>query len=223
LQWHVFHADVRRLALAGDAESLLARLDAVQVPPDDDIADERAVVLCALGALAGDDAVSRIARLLGPEQPTWLRRCAAEALERIGGPVAANAVVPALEDEHWAVQSAGARALKANPVPNAFPVLAAVATSDARALVRSNALEALGRGKAAQWTSLLETGARDESVIVMLGAANGLAHMESVAALEALQNVTRERSRLVRTVIMGKTAWSPRRHLRRVGSAPASP
>jgi HEAT repeat protein len=228
LQWYAFHPDVRKLVRKGDTDGLLRRFDtAVRQPQDADdplkeVVDPRSCIISALGAVQAQEAVPRIAPLLSSMQPVQLRMCAAKALERIGGEQAATALVPALEDEQWFVKNCALKGLEANPIPDVLPVLAALATSEAisgggkaRALLRMNALGALGRGKQDQWIPVLETGSRDKSFLVYLGASSGLMDTESLAALDALRRLARERRGFVRGLLTRQAARKVRRRLRR--------
>jgi HEAT repeat protein len=213
--WHLVYPGVRTLTLKRDVEGLLSRLDVVENPPEDDKFGERASIAFALGRLQADAAVPRLATLLGLDEPLSVRVSAAGALQRIGGPSAADALVPALNDESWEVQKAAIRILETTPRSAAYPTLAALVTGESHPLVRGDAAGALGRAKEDTWIPLLESAASDQSLLVALGAADGLLQTESPAALEALRNITRHGRGLLRRLLMRWTARKLRRKLRR--------
>lgn len=215
LLWHVAFADVRRLARDGDVSALLARLYAPREASVDGGSDERVGVITALGFLRARDAVPRLAPFLDSDEPTWLRMCATEALGRIGGDDALNALVRALGDEAVFVRNTAVKAFAASPKENVLPALAALATSDAHRMVRCNALEALGNGRDDRWMSVLEAGARDRNFLVRVGAQNGLFSMKTDAGLDAVLNITRERTGPLGTALMRASIWQRRLRRRR--------
>ncbi len=212
----ITHPEVRALALHDDLDGLLARLDAPDRPDEEDTLSGRALVACALGSIGTDATVSRLSRLLSPEETAAVRGCAAEALRRIGGPDAAAALVVALDDENWAVQGAAVKTLETTHVADAWPGMARLATGSAHASVRMNAAGALGESKSDAWIPTLEAAAHDSSILGVIGAGVGLMNTETPAAVDAVRRLSREGG-LVRRMLMWWAGLRLRRKLRRRG------
>jgi HEAT repeat protein len=212
----VTRPEARALALRGDLDGLLARLDAPDRPDEEDTLSERALVACALGSIGTDAQVCRLSRLLRPEETAAVRGCAADALRRIGGPAAAAALVVALDDENWAVQDAAVKTLETTHVADAWPGMARLATGSAHASVRMNAAGALGEAKSDAWIPTLEAAAHDPGILGFIGAGVGLKNTETPAAIDALRRLSREGG-VVRRLLMWWGARRLRRKLRRRG------
>lgn len=216
--WHLTYPQVRALTLRGDVAGLLALLDE-RGADEESRFSERALVACALGSFGTDAAVEHLAALVRPHESLSVRVCAADALRRIGGPAASEAVMPGLDDNYWSVQYAAVKTLDADPLPEAWPMLAALATGGAHPMVRSVAAEALARAKSDVWIPTLEATGQDPSIQGWLGGANALVRTETPAALDALRKLKRG-ARPIRRLAFGWAGLKLRRKLRRRGTLP---
>ena len=229
--WHIAYPGVRALTVRGDAQGLLRLLDGPGDPPNEDRFSERAMAAFALGTTQATVAIDRLAELLSLDEQLSVRVCAADALNRIGGPVAAKALIPALDYENWAVLHAALKTFEATPLPEAWPSIAALAdgkahsmvrmTGKARSMTRMNAAGALGQAKDDKWIPVLESAIRDKSLLVTLGAAVGLRDTESPAALVALTKAGRDVHGVLRKLLLVRARYRLRRSLRR-GTQPVT-
>lgn len=220
--WHLTYPAVRALTVRGDADGLLRLLDARGgTTPDEDHLSERAMAAFALGSMKAEVAIERLAGLLSSDEELWVRVCAADALSRIGGPRAAEAIVPALNDQNWSVQRAALKTLEATPRPEAWQRIAALATGESHPMVRMNAAGALGQARDDRWIPVLESAVRDKSLMVALGAATGLIEIESPAALVALRKANGDASGVLRKLLLVRARYKLRRSLRR-GTEPVT-
>jgi HEAT repeat protein len=216
--WHLVYPRVRALTVKRDTDELLALLDEGETEvPEDDRWSERALVAFALGQLKADAASDRLAALLNPDVREDVRVCAADALRNIGGPSAVEALIPALDDSHWAVRRAAIAALEADPHSEAWPRIAELATGDPQQLIRMNAAGALGESKDDAWIPLLRSAIQNDSVVVAIGAAGSLRQIESPAALDALKDARRRAPGLLRRLLALAATHRLRRALRTKG------
>jgi len=171
--------DIRATALnsliglrPADAEALaLAALD-----------DEHGFVRATAAKLVGDlgnaeHAEVLVEHLLGDPEP-WVRQRAAEALERLGGDVAATGLAGGLADPMEQVRLASVKAIRKVDPGAAKPVLARLLLEDAAWEIRVQAAGALGLAGDDDFSQVLQAALEDESEYVRSAAARALVSLD---------------------------------------------
>lgn len=169
------NADVRATAVfvltEKDPEG--ARAPALAALEDDD-GFVRATAARCLGDLADPAFVPVLARHVLEDADWHVRQRAVEALAAIGGPEAAAAVLPALEDPVSEVRLAAVKGTADLDPALAVTRLASIVTDDPEWEIRVQAAGALGRTASPDALGALEVAARDENEFVRAAATRAL-------------------------------------------------
>lgn len=212
--WRLVYPRTTELARSGDVTALERRLCEVEDPIEENTFSERALIATALGQLRADTAVPTLASVLDASTRVDVRVCASDALRQIGGTEAARALRPALGDERYAVKRA---AIEVEPRPDQeiWPKLRELATSDPEPLIRSAAVEALGRTHDDTWVPLLLSVAETDRWWVAVSALDALAELGTEESYEALRKLRSRGTRTALRLNLPIKMLGARRHLAR--------
>jgi HEAT repeat protein len=139
-------SDIKHRVKAKDVDGLLRLLDQTSFDSLDEAElAQRSMLALALGELKAQRAVPHLADLVNPRERRDARLYAAVALGRIGGPEAAAALRPALDDEYGRVRLAAIQGASLED-PEVLATLDALAKSAPWPVIRKAAAEALAKG-----------------------------------------------------------------------------
>jgi HEAT repeat protein len=185
---HVVHRDVYALARAKDVDGLLRLLASESDPEEIDRLSKRGVIAAVLGDLRASDATDSLAQLLHPTESVFVRVNAAVSLSRIGGPDAALALRPALDDERFGVRRAAIDGVSLDD-PESLAAMAALAKTDRQRLIRGAAIDALSLTGQDDCVPLFQAKAADHDRIPAIAAIGALIRLNTTASHEALRHL----------------------------------